>query len=95
MKVVPLGQNLVVKRLEPQEATAGGIVLPAVHQERAQQGRVLSIGDGKMLPDGSRAAHEVGEGDRVLFHGDSGNEVVVDGQALLIMSEDDILAIVR
>jgi chaperonin GroES len=94
MKVVPLGANLVIKRLEAQETTSGGIVLPESAQDRPQQGRVLSVGDGKLLGDGSRAAHEVGEGDRVVFNRYSGSEVVVDGQELLILSEDEVLAIV-
>ena len=94
MKVVPMGANLVVKRIDAQETTAGGIFLPDASREKPQQGRVLSVGDGRMLANGSRAAHQVGEGDRVLFSTYSGNEVVVDGQELLIMSEDEILAIV-
>lgn len=94
MKIEPLGPNLVVKRLPADEATAGGIVLPDTAQEKPRQGRVLSIGDGRMLPDGRRAPHQVSEGDRVLFGSYAGTEVVVDGQELLIMSEDEILAVV-
>jgi len=94
MKVVPLNDKLVVKRLEAEERTAGGIVLPDAAKEKPKQGKVLSIGDGKMLENGKRAAFQVKEGDRVLFTSYAGNEVTVDGQELLIMSEDDILAIV-
>jgi len=94
MKVVPLGEKVVVKRLEAEEMTSGGIVLPDTAREKPQQGRVLSVGDGKLLGDGTRAEHQVSEGDRVLFGSYSGTEVVVDGEELLIMSEDDILAIV-
>ena len=94
MKVVPLGDKLVVRRLETEETTAGGIMLPDSAKEKPQQGRVLSVGDGKLLASGMRAAHEVSEGDRVLFHTYSGTEVAVDGEELLIMSEDEILAIV-
>ncbi len=93
MKVVPLGVNVVVKRIEQEAATAGGIVLPDTAREKPQEGRVLSVGDGGRLPDGSRAAHQVREGDRVLFARWAGAEVEVNGEAMLIMSEDDILAV--
>jgi len=94
MKVVPLGDKVVVKRLEAEEVTSGGIVLPDSAKEKPHQGRVLSVGDGRLLPDGSRIAHQVSEGDRVLFSSYSGTEVVVDDEDLLIMSEDEILAVV-
>ena len=94
MKIVPLGANVVVKRLPAGEVTTGGIVLPDAAQEKPRQGRVLSIGDGRMLPDGSRARHQVSEGDRVLFDAYAGAEVHVNGEEFLIMSEDEILAIV-
>ena len=94
MRLVPLGEKIVVKRLEAEEITAGGIVLPDAAQEKPRQGRVLSVGDGRLLSDGSRADHQVAEGDRVLFANYAGTEVVVEGEELLIMNEDDILAIV-
>jgi len=94
MKVVPLGNNVVVKRLESEQTTPGGIVLPDTATERPQQGRVLSVGDGRLLPDGTRAAPQVGEGDRVVFGRYAGMEVVIDGEELLIMNEDEILAVV-
>lgn len=93
MRVVPLGDKVVVKRLEADEKTAGGILIPEAAREKPQQGRVLSVGDGRLLADGSRAKHEVSEGDRVLFRSYSGTEVTVDGRQLLIMSEDDIMAV--
>ena len=93
MKVVPIGEKIVVKRLEAESKTAGGIVLPDAAREKPKQGRVLSVGDGKLLNDGRRLPHQVSEGDRVLFSSWAGSEVVVDGQELLIMSEEDILAI--
>ena len=94
MKLVPLGENVVVKRLEAEEKTAGGIVLPDSAREKPQQGRVLSVGDGRLLQNGSRAPHQVSEGDRILFNRFAGAEVVVDGQDLLVMSETEILAVV-
>lgn len=95
MKVVPLGENVVVKRLSAEETTAGGIVLPDTAREKPRQGRVLSVGDGRLLADGGRAKHDVREGDRVLFSTYAGNEVEVDGEKVLIMREDDILAVFR
>jgi chaperonin GroES len=94
MKVVPLGANVVVKPLPSESSSPGGIVLPDVAQEKTQAGRVLSVGDGRLLADGSRAQHQVSEGDRVLFNRYAGTEVLVDNQELLIMSEDQILAVV-
>ncbi len=94
MKLVPLGENVIIKRLEAEQVTAGGIVLPDTAREKPQQGRVLSAGDGRLLADGSRAEHQVAEGDRVLFASYGGSEVVVDGEDLLIMAEGEILAVV-
>jgi chaperonin GroES len=95
MKVVPLNDKIVVKRVEAEEKTAGGIVLPDTAKEKPKQGKILSVGDGKLLESGKRAAFQVKEGDRVLFSSYAGNEVTVDGEEYLIMSEDDILAVVE
>lgn len=95
MKIVPVGGNVVVKRLEAEETTAGGIVLPDSARDKPQSGRVLSIGDGRLLSNGRRAAHQVQEGDRILFSQWAGTEVDVSGEELLIMNEDDILAVVE
>jgi chaperonin GroES len=94
MKIVPLGDNVVVKRVEAESRTAGGIVLPDTAQEKPRQGRVVSVGDGRLLPGGARAPHQVSEGDRVLFEGYAGHEVVINGEELLIMREQEILAVV-
>jgi chaperonin GroES len=94
MKLVPMGEKIVVKRLRAEEKTSGGIVLPDAAQKRPWQGRVLSIGDGCLLPDGTRAPHQVSEGDRILFGNYAGAELKVNGEELLIMSESDVLAIV-
>ncbi len=93
MKIVPLGANVVVKRLPAEDVTAGGIVLPDAAKKKPRKGRVLSIGDGRLLPDGTRVAHQVNEGDRVLFDSYAGVEMTIEGKKILIMSEDDILAI--
>ncbi len=95
MKVVPLGDKVVVRRLEAEEVTSGGIVLPDSAQEKPRQGKVLSIGDGRLLPDGTRAGHSVSEGDRVIFSSYAGTEVQVDDEDLLIMGEEEILAVLK
>ena len=93
MRVEPLGDKVVIKRLEPDDTTAGGIILPDSSRDKPVQGRVLSVGDGRMLPNGERVPHQVSEGDRIVFSRWAGTEVVVDDEELLIMSEDDILAV--
>ena len=91
----PLNDRVIVKAITAEETTRGGIVLPDTAKEKPKQGKVLSIGDGKLLDNGKRAALQVKEGDRVLFSSYAGNEVTVDGEEYLIMSEDDILAVVE
>jgi chaperonin GroES len=93
MKLVPLGEKIVLRRLDAEAVTAGGIVLPDTAREKPQQGKVLSVGDGALLADGTRAEPQVGEGDRVLFNSYAGSEVEVNGEELLIMNESDILAV--
>lgn len=95
MKLVPLGENIVVKRTKPEEKTAGGIVLPDAARDKPSQGRVLSVGDGHLLKDGTRAKPQVRDGDRVIFSSYAGNEVSIDDEELLIMAEGDILAILK
>ena len=95
MNLEPLNDKIVVKRLEAEEKTAGGIVLPDTAKEKPKQGKVLRLGDGKLLDSGTRAAFQVREGDRVLFTSYSGSEVNVDGKEYLIMTEDDILAVIE
>ena len=92
MNVVPLGDKIVVKRVEAEDVTAGGIVLPDSAKQKPQRGRVLSIGDGVLLADGTRSAPEVNEGDRVLFSSYAGTEIQVMDEELLLMSVNDILA---
>jgi chaperonin GroES len=94
MKVIPLNDKIVVERLEADEKTAGGIVLPDTAKEKPKQGRVLKLGEGKLLETNKRSAFQVKEGDRVLFTSYAGTEVNVDGKEFLIMTEDDILAVI-
>lgn len=95
MRVEPIGDKVVIKRLEPDQKTTGGIVLPDTTRDKPQQGRVLSVGDGRQLADGSRVPHQVREGDRVVFSRYAGTEVVVDDEEVLIMGEDEILAVLE
>lgn len=93
MKIRPLHDRVVVKRVEEETTTAGGIVLPGSAAEKPSQGEVLAVGQGKALDDGTVRALEVKVGDKVLFGKYSGNEVKVDGEELIIMREDDIMGI--
>ena len=94
MNVVPLNDKILVKRLEAEEKTAGGIVLPDSAKEKPRQGKVLKLGEGKRLESGARAPFQIKVNDRVLFTSYAGNEVNIDGEEYLIMTEDDILAVV-
>jgi chaperonin GroES len=92
MKLRPLDDRVVVKPLDAEEKTAGGIVLPDTAKEKPQRGKVTSVGPGKLLDDGTRAALAVVVGDEVLFGKYSGNEVKVDNVEYKILRESDILA---
>ncbi|MGB2823674.1 MAG: co-chaperone GroES [Phycisphaerae bacterium] len=92
-KIRPLGEKVLVKRLEAEDMTRGGIVLPDTAKEKPQKGTVLAVGDGKLLDDGSRAKFQVKKGDKVLFASYGGTEVKVGSEEYLLMDESDILAI--
>ena len=92
--VVPLNDKILVERVEAEEKTVGGIVLPDSAQEKPKQGTVKKLGEGKLLENGSRAPFQVKEGDKVLFTSYAGNEITHEGKELLLMTEDDLLAIV-
>ncbi len=93
MKVRPLHDRVVVKRLEEEEKTVGGIIIPDTAKEKPQQGKVIAVGKGRILEDGKVTPLIVKEGDRVLFSKYGGTEIKIDGEEHLIMREDDILAI--
>jgi len=93
MKIRPLHDRIVVKRVEEETKTAGGIVLPGSATEKPSEGEVLAVGAGKPLDNGQIRALEVKVGDRVLFGKYSGTEVKVDGEQLIVMREDDIMGI--
>jgi chaperonin GroES len=89
----PLGGKVLLKRLEAESVTRGGIVLPDTAKEKPQRGTVLAVGDGKILADGSRGTFQVAVGDTVLFSSYAGSEIKVDGTDYMLMEESDILAI--
>ncbi|HBZ55800.1 MAG TPA: co-chaperone GroES [Syntrophobacteraceae bacterium] len=95
MKLRPLHDRVIVKRTEEEEKTAGGIIIPDTAKEKPQQGQVIAVGKGKLMEKGDIVPLTVKEGDRVLFAKYAGTDVKVDGEELLIMREDDILAIVN
>jgi chaperonin GroES len=95
IKVRPLHNRLIIERLEEDEKTAGGIIIPDSAKEKPQQGRVVSAGPGKRDDKGNLIALDVQEGDRVLFSKYSGSDVKLDGDDYLIISEDDVLAILE
>ncbi len=92
-KIRPLGEKVLVKRLEAEQVTRGGIVLPDTAKEKPQRGTVLAVGDGRMLKDGTRAEFQVSKGDKVLFSSYGGTEVKVEGEEYLLIDETDVLAI--
>jgi chaperonin GroES len=93
MKVRPLHDRVVVKRLEEEEKTVGGIIIPDTAKEKPQQGKVIAVGKGRILEDGKVTPLIVKEGDRVLFSKYAGTEIKIDNEEHLIMREDDILAV--
>lgn len=95
MKVKPLQDRVIVKRVEEEEKTKGGIIIPDTAKEKPQEGKVVSVGAGKVNDKGERIALEVKAGDRILFGKYSGNEITIDGEEHLIMREDDIIAIIQ
>jgi chaperonin GroES len=95
MNLRPLNDRVVVKRMEEETKTAGGIIIPDTAKEKPIQGEVLAAGNGKVMEDGSRKPLDVKKGDKVLFGKYAGTEITVEGQEVLIMREEDILAIVE
>lgn len=90
----PLGDRVVVKRDESDDVTAGGIVLPSSAQDKPARGKIVSVGDGRLLDDGSRSTFQVKKGDRVIFSSYAGETFTVNDDELLLIREDDILAVI-
>jgi chaperonin GroES len=95
MALKPLGDRIVVKALDAQEKTKSGIVLPDTAKEKPQEGKVIAVGPGRLLDEGTVKPLEVKNGDRVLYGKYSGSEVSLEGEDYLILREDDVLAIVQ
>jgi chaperonin GroES len=95
MKIRPLHDRVIVKRVEEEATTKGGIIIPDTAKEKPIEGKVVAVGGGKILENGTKQPLEVKEGDRVLFGKYAGTDIKVDGEEHLIMREDDIIAIVE
>ena len=95
MKVKPLHNRLIVQRLEEQEKTKGGIIIPDTAKEKPVEGKVIAVGAGRIKKDGTKLPLEVKKGDRVLYAKYAGTEVKIDGEEYLMVTEDDILAIIE
>jgi len=94
MKLRPLHDRVVIRRLEEEQKTAGGIIIPDTAKEKPVQGEVVAVGNGKILEDGKIRPLDVKAGDHVLFAKYAGTEVKVEGEELLVMREDDIMAVI-
>ena len=95
MKILPLQDRVLVKRIEEEEKTKGGIIIPDTAKEKPQMGEIIAAGKGKKTEEGKVIPLDVKKGDKVLFSKYAGNEVKVEGEELLIMREDDILGIIE
>ena len=95
MKVRPLHDRILVKRVEEQETTKGGIIIPDSAKEKPIEGKVVAVGSGKVLDDGKKSPLEVKTGDRILFGKYSGTEIKLDGEDFLILREDEVLGIIE
>ncbi|MBK5101815.1 MAG: co-chaperone GroES [Desulfobacteraceae bacterium] len=95
MKVRPLHDRVIVKRVEEEEKTKGGIIIPDTAKEKPIEGKIIAVGKGKVLDNGKQVPLEVKKGDRVLFAKYGGTDIKIDGEEHLIMREDDIIAIVE
>jgi chaperonin GroES len=95
MKIRPLADKVIVERIEAETKTTGGIVLPDSAKEKPQRGKIISVGVGKLLDNGSKSVMQVKKGDEVLFTSYAGSEVKLDGKEYLIMEESDIMAVIE
>ena len=95
MKIRPLQDRVIVKRIEEEEKTKGGIIIPDTAKEKPMEGKVIAVGKGKVLEDGKLQALDVKAGDRILFGKYSGTEIKIDGEEHLIMREEDVLGVIE
>ena len=95
MKIRPLADRVLVQRVEAESKTSGGIVLPDTAKEKPQQGKIVAVGEGKLLDDGKRQKPQVKKGDLVLFTSYAGTDVKIDGKEYMIMNDSDIMAVIE
>ena len=95
MKIRPLGDSILVKRLEQEQKTKGGIIIPDSAQEKPQEAEIVAVGDGRVLEDGSKRRLELKVGERILFTKYSGTEIKLDGTEHLILKEEDVLGVIQ
>jgi len=95
MKIRPLHDRVIVQRLEEEEKTKGGIIIPDTAKEKPQEGKVIAVGTGKILENGTKLALDVKVGDKILFGKYSGTEIKIEGEEFLMMREDDILGVIN
>ena len=93
MKVRPLHDRLLVRRIEEKETVKGGIIIPDTAKEKPQEGEVIAVGNGKILDNGQKVALDVKVGDKILFGKYSGTDIKIDGEEVLILREDEVLAV--
>jgi len=93
MKVRPLHDRLLVRRIEEKDTARGGIIIPDTAREKPMEGKVLAVGNGRMLENGKKVALDVKVGDRILFGKYSGTEIKIDGEEVLVVREDEVLAV--
>jgi chaperonin GroES len=94
MKVRPLHDRLIVRRIEEKESRKGGIIIPDTAKEKPQEGEVIAVGNGKVLDNGTKVALDVKTGDKILFGKYSGTDIKIDGEEYLILREDEVLAVI-
>jgi len=95
MKMVPMGEKVILRQIEAEEVTSGGIILPDAAKEKPSQGKVLAVGDGRLLEDGTRVPLQVSEGDRVIYEKYFGCKIILDQEEYLILNESEILAVIE
>jgi len=95
VKIRPLNDRIVVERLEAEDKTAGGIYLPDAAKEKPKTGKVVAVGEGKLLDSGERSKPSLKKGNKIIFESYAGTEVKIDGKEYLLMREDDVLAIIE
>jgi chaperonin GroES len=95
MKIRPLQDRVIVQRIEEEEKTKGGIIIPDTAKEKPQEGKVIAVGPGKILENGTKTTLDVKVGDKILFGKYSGTEIKIEGEDFLMMREDDILGVIE